>query len=276
MNKKFLQITFGIIFILAFLGIIFYSINQIRLNAISKTIIDKNNALMDSFNSETKDSFKNFAGLDSLKIDLEKQNTLIEITENFPSKVLKTKSQLEVGVNSPSNNNFSLAVAKLDNYQKSLDKLNEILKVKLCIRDKYNAYSEKLNGIYTLQDEISRATSFAQSKEKVTSLKTAYDDLALSAEDLPGCITLDKLTELKDSISKSITDDKLSIEAYKTNYIDPLIALYTSEDTAKISEFIDANANVSVKLTLPNLFDNSLELSIADKIIEDQVSVLLT
>lgn len=271
-NKRPLQFIFGILFVLGIIAFGLYVVGQLQLNKDSKVIIDSNNGKIDSYSNEFKESVKAFENLDSIKLETEVQTSLLEKLSGHEVQIENLKNQLKPGVNSPSSNNYKLALSKLDSYKKSSQDLKEILNTKICIKNNYGEYLVSLNKIAEAQDLVSRATSLEGSKTSITSLESAYLDLTIKAEEVKKCFELEELADLKKSIIEAIDKDKLTIELYKTTYLDPLMALYLTEDYTKIGEFIDLNATLSVKLELPSLFDNSLELSIADKIIEEMVS----
>ncbi|MFS8131349.1 MAG: hypothetical protein ACMG57_05225 [Candidatus Dojkabacteria bacterium] len=275
-NKKTLQIITGIIFILVLVGLFIYVANQLQLNKDSKVIIDSNNSILGNFTNQFKDSAKVFQNVDSIKIDTTKQKELTDLLASYPAQIENSKNQLKPGINSPSSNNYKLAISKLDSISDSVNNLKSILDIKLCINSKFGDYAKVLGTITDLQDQVARSNSFSDSKTVVTNLKTAYLDLVSKSLELDKCITMDKFSDLKKSISDGQAEDKASVDNYQTTYLDPLIALYTSEDSAKISEFIDANSAVSVKLKLPSLFDNSTDLSITDKVIEEEVIALVS
>ncbi|MEO6729469.1 MAG: hypothetical protein ABIM99_06125 [Candidatus Dojkabacteria bacterium] len=271
MNKRTLQFIIGIVFVLALLGFISYAVNQLQLNKDSKIIIDSNNMVIDSFSKQFEDSSKVFKGIDSLKLEEAKQKELNTLADGYASQIENSKNQLKPGINSPSNNNFKLAASKLDGYKERSKELKDILENKVCIKTNFGEYLTTISLISSIQEEVARSSSFESSKTALTNLRSSYQTLIAKAKLVEECFKLESLKDLKQNILDSETADSESIAAYQTNYLDPLMALYVGEDYTKIGAFIDANSAVTVKLKLPSLFENSFELSIVDKILEDQI-----
>lgn len=269
-SKSKLQFIFAFIFILITLGFGFYAYNQLQLNSDSKKIIDSNNNLMSGFSDSVEASLEPFKNIDSLNFENSKKDELITVLNGFPPQTESIKNQLKPGVNYPSNNNFNLINSKLETLSNVSNNLSIILDIKLCFKEKYGAYSSTLNSIASVQDEIATAGSFMESKDALEKLKLEYGKLFTHGSEVEQCLD-EEFKDLKTSIAQSNNSDKESIDKYQTEYLDPIIAIYASNDTAKIGEFIDQNSAVSVVLKLPALFDNSTELSIADKVLEDKI-----
>jgi len=275
-NKRTLQIIVSVVFVLGVLGFISYAINQLQLNKDSKAIIDSNNAILDSFSNQFQESLKGFENIDSLKLETTKQTELTNLANSYASQIENSKNQLKPGINSPSDNNYRLAVSKLDSYNTKTKNLKDLLDTKVCFKVKYTAYSATLTSITDTQDAVARANSFEDSKTALNKLKTDYQDLIVKAKELEDCFALESLSDLRKTIADNEVLDKTSIKDYQSKYLDPLIELYVGEDYSKIGAFIDANSSVTVKLKLPALFDNTTELSITDKVIEDQIISIIS
>lgn len=270
-HKKTIQVVISILFITGVIAFVFYAFNQGQLNKESKVIIDQNNQVLIKLTDEYKNSVKPFEKLDFLKLEEAKKVELTKIVDDYNPIIDQTRNLLKPGVNFPSQNNYNLAIIKLETIKNVSTELKGILEIKFCFKNKYGEYSKVLKSIADLQDQISKANSYSESKTLLEKLKSAYTDLVTKSLEIEKCLNTPEFQDLKNSILESTEADKISIENYQKNYLDPIMALYVAEDTSKIGEFIDKNAAVSVALKLPSLFSNSTELSIVDEVIEDEV-----
>lgn len=275
-SKKTLQKVVGIIFIAAIAAFLLFAVNQLQLNDKSKIIIKDNNEVVDSFSAKFKDTYSSFENIKTLKLDTELRKTLEDKIAETNTQIDDTKALLKEGINSPSSNNYKFAISRLDpSYKDILKETSSLLDLKVCFKTKYEAFTAQLSTINATQDNIASAQSLADSKVFLTEIREAYSTLANNIEDIPTCLDSTELfSDLKTNLQDIVTQDKKSIETYQTGYLDPLITIYTSEDTGKINEFIEANPDVTLQLKMPNLFDDSVDLSIVDKVIESEVDFL--
>lgn len=270
-HKKTIQIITTMVFILGIISFLLYAFNQMQLNKVSKIIIDENNQILVKVIDEYKNSVKSLEKIDSLKFEEVKKTELTKSLDDYNPIIDQTKNLLKPGVNFPSQNNYKLAVTKLETLKGISTELKKILDIKFCFKKNYGEYSKVLTSISEIQDQVSKANSYGESRTLFEKLKAAYTDLNIKSLEVEKCLNTPEFEDLKKNIIESVSADKESVENYQKNYLDPIMALYVEEDGTKIGEFIDKNSTVSVSLKLPSLFNNSTELSIVDEVIEDEV-----